>query len=328
MLIPHKRALCIALIQALVPLLLTASSGKAQERGGLPDMLPLNPMAQSRTGLYFQPFLSPASGWKASVALDHGSAIEYNIGSAGEYLLDAELTSFNLSLRRDLGSRYFVVAGASLGTASPGFMDPFLNWYHDLLGFKMPERDLRPNDRFAYQIALPGGRSITAGWGTRLNDIRFTGGRRHNRWLQTVLTTTLPTGGGGDRYARGTVSVSAITTVRTPLSGRLLYEGSIGVGFSPSHGTLADFQNETFVLLTSGLRYRILGRQSLYLNVLRHSPYYEGTGYAALDREDLSLSYGWILSTAGGTEWKIGMVEDLAPTGPAIDAIFQFGVTW
>lgn len=325
---PRKPGGCNALIHALILTLLGVSSGKAQELGGLPAVFSLNPMASARTALYFQPYLEPARGWETSITLDHGSAIEYNIGSAGEYLLDAELTTLKLSLRRDLGRGYFVAAGASLDHAGRGFMDPFLNWYHDLLGFKMAEWDLRPNDDFGYRIALPGGHSETARAGSHFGDLRVTAGRRHTRWLQTVITATIPTSGGGERYGRGTVSAGAMATVRTAVSDRLVYEGSIGFGFSPAHGALADSQKESFSILTSGIRYRILGRQSLYLNVLQHSPYYKGTGYPALDREDISLSYGWILSTAGGTEWKIGMVEDLAPSGPAIDAVFQFGLSW
>ncbi len=53
------------------------------------------------------------------------------------------------------------------------------------------------------------------------------------------------------------------------------------------------------------------------------SPYYGRIGYPALDRPDLSLNYKLMVGT-GGTEWRMGMTEDLAPIG----AVFQFSINW
>ena len=65
-----------------------------------------------------------------------------------------------------------------------------------------------------------------------------------------------------------------------------------------------------------GSRWRFWGRQSLYANLFYHSPYYHDTTLPALDRRDLSLDFGWILATRSGREWRIGLTEDLEPSGP------------
>ena len=102
---------------------------------------------------------------------------------------------------------------------------------------------------------------------------------------------------------------------------RLVLEGSAGVGFAPRHGTLRSYQGEAFVSLSSGLRWR-----GLFAGLWLHSPYLHATGYPQLDNADVSLDLGFAHRTRGGAEWRIGLVEDLRPHGPAIDAVLRAGV--
>jgi hypothetical protein len=84
-------------------------------------------------------------------------------------------------------------------------------------------------------------------------------------------------------------------------------------------------QRQFFLALTSGLRMAVWGRQSLFANLFYHSPYYHDTTLPALDRRELSLDFGWLVQTRAGTEWRIGMTEDLEPGGPGVDLVFRFG---
>jgi len=57
-------------------LLATPAIGLAQ---GLPSFAPLNPVASSRSGVYFQSLRDPAPRqWSTSITLDYASIIEYN----------------------------------------------------------------------------------------------------------------------------------------------------------------------------------------------------------------------------------------------------------
>jgi hypothetical protein len=298
---------------------------------GLPGWGPINPAAASRTGLRFEPYVDPAPGrWRASVAVDYASAIEYNLpGPAPNWLLDAELLRINLGVVRDLSPRAFAVAELPVLGAYDGFLDGFLEWYHDLFGIAMPERDARPRNVFAYELTTPDGSAIVRDRsGLFLGDLRLGLGYRWNPLLQTVGSVTLPTSVGPDGYGRGTLSVNAVTTLRAPFGSRFVYEGSLGLGYTPANGPLADWQREAFLSATSGLRFRFWGPQSLFANLLYHSPYYQNTTLPALDRKELSLDFGWILATRSGREWRIGMVEDLEPSGPGIDLVFRVGASF
>jgi hypothetical protein len=306
-------------------LLLLAAPALAQ---GLPPLSPINPVAVSRSGLAFVPYHDSRPGrWTWKLAVDYASTIEANEQPTADYLLDSELLRVEASATRDLGAKTFLLLEAQLGGAYDGFMDGFLDWYHDLLGIEVPERERRPHNEFFYGINLDDGTAADYDKNDLfLGDTRVGLGVRLAPWLQSVAALTLPTSTGPEGYGRGVVSVNLINTFRSRLSDRFTYEGSLSGGYTPSHGPLSASQREVFAAATSGLRFRFWGRQSLYANFFYHSPYYEGTSLPSLDEHELSLDFGWLLATAGGAEWRLGMTEDLVPRGPGIDLVFRLGV--
>jgi hypothetical protein len=318
------RPIGVTAILVSVLLLAAPREGIAQ---GLPEFSPLNPAGSSQSGLYFQPYRDPVPGrWIAALALDYASAIEYNRLTTADYVLDSELLRISLGLSRDLSRRTFLLLNASIGGAYAGFMDGFLDWYHGALGIKVTERERRPRDRYLYTITLPSGSSVTRSRSDlHLGDARIGLGVRHNRNFQSVLSLTLPTSTAPAGFGRGVPSLGLMSTYRSPLGRKFLYEGGLGVGFTPARGGLPEAERELFFMAASGLRLRIWGRQALFANLFYHSPYYQNTTLPALDRRELSLDFGWVVQTRNGGEWRVGLTEDLEPLGPGIDLVLRFG---
>jgi len=305
-------------------LLCLPASAPAQ---GLPAYNPINPVADSRTPLGFEPYRAPRlDAWSLGLSLDYGSAVEVADFRRADYTLDAELLRLRLRVARDLSPSLFVMADASAQGSYAGFLDGFLNWYHSLIGIKLEARDERPKDSFLYRLDLPDGvpRDRRPS-DLYLGDVRLSAGVRRGAHLQAIATVTLPSATGPTGYGRGVVAAGLLTTVHAKLAEPWTYEGSLGLGYAPTHGDLADYQRTTFVSASSGLRWRFWGRQSLYANLFYHSPYYHDTTIPPLDRRELSLDFGWILANRSGREWRIGMTEDMEPNGPAIDIVFRLG---
>ena len=323
---PRQAVMCARAL-LLVLVLAAPRLGQAQ---GLPEFGPLNPVAASRSGLYFQPFREPETGrWRHEVGLDYASVIEYNRLDEADYILDSEVLRLSFAASRDIGRQAFLTLSASLGGAYAGFLDGFLDWYHGALGIRMGERELRPQDGFLYSVTLPDGRTVSrAQRALFLGDVRAGLGIRVSSRLQTVLSVTLPTSTGLEGYGRGVPSVAVLNTLRARLTPRLVYEGSLGVGLTPAHGRLADLQKTGMLAVSSGLRHRLWGNQALYGNLFYHSPYYHNTTLPSLDRRELSLDFGWILQTRGGGEWRVGLTEDLEPGGPGVDLVVRVGRTF
>jgi hypothetical protein len=294
---------------------------------GLPPFRPINPVAASRSSVSFEPLRPPRPGrWAADVGIEYASTIEYNVLPQSSFLLDSELLRVRAALSRDLGPKTFLLAEAELLGAYAGIFDGLLEWYHDLLGIEIPERERRPRNDFLYAADLVEREPLLRRPGDLfLGDVRLGAGLRVHSRLQSIVALTLPTSTGPAGYGRGEISASLLNTVRLPLTRRLVFEGSLSGGYTPSHGPLARWQRELFLAGSSGLRWRFWGRQSLYGNLFVHSPYYHDTTLPALDWRDVSLDFGWILAGNRGRELRVGMTEDLEPGGPAVDLVFRVG---
>lgn len=298
----------------------------------LPLLHPINPVAESRSGVYFQPYVPAGPGWRSSLGVDYGSILElgfrFSLADTA-YLLDAEVLRLNLAVAHDLDARHFLLGEAWVGGTYDGFLDGFLNWYHGILGITDPGREGRPANTFGYQY-----KSVTnavtrfRAKGGYLGDLRVGIGRRHDERAQSVLSLTLPTSTAGAGFARGTPSLSLLNSFRIPFSAGVLYEGSFNAGYTPRHGALSSLQERFFFLGTSGVRVRTIGRLWSFANLYVHSPYMSGSEAQELDRWDVTIDFGWMIRSQSGREFRFGMTEDLAPGGPAVDANFRVGYSW
>ena len=308
--------------------LLAAATASGLAGQGLPPYQPVNPVLTSRSSVFFQPYVDRGRPWDLRLLLDYGSAIEFDDSETARFILDAELLRLDATVVRNVGSA-FVGASVSYNGAWGGFLDGFLNWYHQITGLHVTARELRPNDQFEYLIELPDGRRFerrrSSGF---LGDLRLMAGHRHTRHWQTALSVSLPTATGPDGYGRGVASIAAVTTIRSPVTDRLVLEGSAGLGYTPRHGDFQDLQRTTFRSLSGGARYRFWGRQAAFMNLFYQSPSYQNTSLRSLDRRELTLDYGFLLKARKGPEWLLGMTEDLEPGGPAIDLAFRIGARW
>lgn len=295
----------------------------------LPPYTSMNPLVHSRTGLTTQPFVTPGPTWRLTAVLDYASPIEYVSTGTLSYLLDAELFRADVTVSRELGRKLFLLGQTSLNKVSHGFLDGFIDWYHDLFGFPTGARKIRPRNVYGYDLNLAGGPElIVSNPGAFLSDLRVGAGMRHSRHWQSVVSVTVPIGGGGEGFARGVASLNGVTTLRSNFGKRFTYEGSIGAGFTPAHGKLEEFQHTTFLMVTQGLRARVVGPLHLYSNLIYHSALYHDIGSPELDARELTIDLGGIFKFRKGPEWILGLTEDLEPSGPAIDVSFRLGARW
>lgn len=297
---------------------------------GLPPYASMNPMVYSRTGLATMPYVLPRKGWHLTLLTDYASSIEYDSDQNVVFLLDAELLRAELTVTRDIRSNAFLLLQGSFHGAYDGFADGFLDWYHNLTGFRVTAREIRPRNQFGYQLGWPGGRQYAFDKSAAfLGDLRLGAGIRHSPHWQTVLSVTLPSSTGPAGFTRGVATVNASTLLRSDFGkGRFTYEGSLGAGYASAHGELADLQHTTFLMVSQGLRGRVAGPFHLYANVVYHSALYHDTEASSLDRRELTIDTGGFFKFKKGPEWLLGLTEDLEPSGPALDVGLRLGVRW
>lgn len=313
---------------ALASLCLAATAtGQAQ---GLPAYAPINPTTTSRSALYFQPYEAPAPRWRTTLQFDWSSLVEISRPRQDQFILDAEVLRLDVTMVKDYGEGTFVLVGAGLHSATGGVMDGFYDWYHDLTGLRVPAREARPRNAFAYGGGFPDGTVRT--WDQAslyLGDLRLGLGVRNTPAIQTLVYLTIPTTTAGRGYQRGVVSANAILTGRSQLSGRFGWEGSAGFGWTPRHGELDAYQKTAFWAASSGLRFRFWGQQAMFFNGFYQTAGYRDTDLEPFDRAELTGDMGFLLRPGrGAPELILALTEDLKPSGPAVDATFRIGLRW
>jgi hypothetical protein len=305
---------------------LAASTLGEPDFPGLPLWAPQNPVESNRSVLFAPPLLMPRADWGTITTFDYASAIELYANRGRSELLDAELARLQFLLSRRLDDRWFVFGQFTVQGAYDGFMDRFINWYHNLLGVRYYERELRPINRYAYEITYEQGKTIRYGpVDLGLGDSRLGVGRLLGKHAQLLLVLGLPTS-TGPGFRAGTLQTGLIFTGEYPFSSWLLVAGSVGLGFTPRTGTLARFDNVVFASFSGGVRIKLSWRNFLYGNLFVQTPPYHGTGLHPMDLTDFSADFGWIFRIKPGTELWVGMVEDPYPDGPALDVTFRFGL--
>lgn len=310
----------------LLAALTLATPLAAQE---LPPYAPSNPALTSRSALYAQPMIRPAAGWTLRTVVDYANAVEVTVAPSGRtYNFDAETLSGDIWLTHDISPRAFVVGNVAIRGGYAGFMDGFLNWYHDLIGLQVPARNKRTENRFTWAYTLPDGQVIARERpGTFIGDARIGAGIRFRK-SQLVAAITLPTA-GADGWGRDVIGASLALTSRWVDNSRFVVEGGASAGWTPTTGDQAAYQRSLFVGGQLASRWRFSGRQALFATLWMQSPNWKHTGFGALDDAEVTLDFGGLVKL--GKRWpelQIGMTEDLLPRGPAVDAGFKLGVRW
>lgn len=318
----------------LIPLvclvfLATAAAAAAQD---IPQYVPANPVIESRSALYAQPFVSPGPGIQWRYVADYYNAVEVS-QSAGpsprQYLFDAEVLQGDLWATRDVSKHVFVLANVPIRGGYDGFLDGFLNWYHNLIGLQVPARDELPLNTFQWSFGLPDTAITRPRPGSFIGDLRTGVGLRFGT-TELIATVTLPTATiSQDGWTRHVVGTSVALTQELVRNSRLVVDVGTSVGYTPTHGALAPYQNSVFASgLVSG-RWRFAGQQSVFSSAWIQSPNWKGTGFDAVDNAEVVLDFGFLLHVRRNwPELQFGMTQDLLPAGPAMDVGFTLGVRW
>lgn len=313
----------------IIPVLALLASAPSLAAQDLPPYVPSNPALTSRSALYAQPIVPQGRGWRVRTVVDYANAVEVTKSPNGrDYVFDAETLEGDIWVTHDLSPSVFVIGNLAVRGGYAGFLDGFLNWYHDLIGLKVPARNQRTENRFTWKFELPDGQVVNRPRpGTFIGDARL-GAGLHFGHSQLVAALTLPTA-GADGWGRDVVGTSLALTSRLVDNSRFVVEGGATAGWTPTTGALAKYQRSSFVGGQLASRWRFSGRQALFATLWLQSPNWKDTGFTAIDDAEVTLDVGGLIKF--GKHWpelQVGITEDLLPRGPAVDAGFKLGVRW
>ena len=317
----------LTLLSAMV--LGSPPAATAQE---IPPYVPANPLLESRSALYAQPYLVARTGWQFRFVSDYYNAVEEAQAPAPNprtSVFDAEVLQADLWVTHDLSPHVLVLVNLPLRGAYNGFLDGFLNWYHNVIGLAVPARNDLPTDHFQWDFRLPDTSiSRTRPW-TFLGDLRAGVGWRRGR-AEVIASVTLPTATiGADGWTRHVVGTSLAVVGDLVRTSRVVADASVSTGITPTTGALARYQRSAFAAGMVTMRWRFAGQQAVFGGVWAQSSNWRSTGFDAMDDTEVTSDFGFLLHVRPGwPELQLGMTQDLLPRGPAMDVGFTVGLRW
>ncbi|NIV73764.1 MAG: DUF3187 family protein [Gammaproteobacteria bacterium] len=277
----------------------------------------------------------PAGRSEAAITLDLTNEFADSTKPDESIELDGETHRLALSYRRGFGRG--LEAGVSLPVVrhSGGFLDGFIESWHDMLGLSDLGRDDVPEDRLVYRYtrsgeALAEVTDSTAG----LGDITLSGGfsptfGRDASAMQFAVRAQLklPTGDSDRLRGSGAVDVAVWGVVSGKLSSwrgsQWRWYGGAGVLAMGNGDVLPGQQRDFGVFANAGAAWQPLSRIAFKLQLDAHSALYEDTRVSPLAEDAFTAGLGGTWSVSSGHSLDFAVVEDVINLGASPDVSFH-----
>lgn len=237
-----------------------------------------------------------------------------------------EVTELNLTLKKNIKNFLEVGVDIPIVSFNSGFMDGFLNSYHDAFGFPDYGRSNRPNNKFLYEVRREG-ILIVDGKGGHINigDIKL-------RLKKTILygdpaisikgDLEFPTGDARDGYGNGGIDAGVAILVDKKLSDKVMTYLNIGAVFPGDFKGHETVELKEYIYSGAGVEAYLLKNLNLLAQVFIQGSPYPKTEISAVDRTAVLLSLGGRY-LFGKNSIEFSFTEDLNTSG-ASDLTFNF----
>ncbi len=231
-------------------------------------------------------------------SLDLTSEYSTDTTGAETVTLDGESAHLTGRYRRGLGGGFEWGAELAAVHVGGGFLDSFIEDWHDFFGLPNGGRDLVPQDRYQYRYEKNGVVLLDRteeGWA--LGDLRVSGGWAASDNLALRAELKLPTG-DEDKLTGGNLGGAFWADWALPFDVDSRWSGFVSGGLSMNQkGGVLEDQQETLVPFGSaGAFLRATQKIELGVQLYAHGPLYKDSDLDQLSRNGLQFAFGgrWI----------------------------------
>ncbi|MCY3928900.1 MAG: DUF3187 family protein [Acidobacteria bacterium] len=263
-------------------------------------------------------------------------------GFEGIYFADTEVHRLTIDVRRRMGSRHELGLSTSIVDAGGGVLDPVIEGFHDLFGFRQSGRPQSLQNGYGLYFRRDG----PGGYGDRLRFIRLDEpgpglgetivslksgfGGRSKVWHHGVqVRIKLPTASEHDFYGTGSVDAAVQYLATRPWRRWTLY-GNAGFTRLGEHELLTLASQDIFTFAVAGER--PLGPRSSIVLQLRHqqSPFRQ-LSLSILGVTATLIDVGWtrqLKPTRGGFHRSayLSITNNTVKYGSAVDISLHAGI--
>jgi hypothetical protein len=243
------------------------------------------------------PYLEKASIENSlSVSLSYSSVFVVRNSARWSVQLDMEIAELNFSYRKNI--RNFIELGIEIPVLNfnSGFMDNFLDSYHETFGFPDHGRSNRPSNEFLYEVRRDGNLIIRGRNGkTGIGDIRLTVKKevlQYDPAISLKADIEFPTGKVSEGFGNGSLDAGIAIIIEKELTNKLkvyLNIGAVSPGNIKAHDTV---KLKEFVFAGTAFEADILENFSLLGQLYIQSPPFPDAYISAIDSIPVLLTLG------------------------------------
>jgi hypothetical protein len=324
------RSLIFGFICSLFPLFLQAA-----------EITPFYTQNQSPlVQIYGLPFIgdpSLAAPGKADfrLMLDLASNFVDDSNPRESILLDGESTRISLDARYGIKKDWEVGVVIPYVAQSGGFLDGFIEGYHDLFGFPQGGRDQAPRNRLLYRYLKDGREQLRVDHSSSgLGDISLSGGwqvyggKGQPSSLALRSSLKLPTGSSSDLHGSGSWDLSfwlvGSHDWQSPY-GHLTLLGAAGLMGMTDGDVLESQQRNRVGFGSLGIGWSPARWIAFKVQANGHTPFYKDSELRELNMSSIQLTIGGTLAFSEKISLDVGVTEDvIVKTSP--DAVFHLAL--
>jgi len=263
-----------------------------------------------------------------SASLSHSSINLIRESSEWFVGLDMEITELDLRFKKNVGD--FIEIGIDLPLISfnSGFMDDFINSFHDTFGFPDYGRSERPENEFLYDVTRRGVPVVKGESGRiRIGDAKLT--------LKKPLLTgdpsisirgdiEFPTGAPGKGYGNGSIDTGFAVLIDKDISQKVKTYCNLGMVFPGDLKGHESINLTTFMFGGAAVEAAFWKHVGLIAQVFGQSSPFPETSISSIDRLAVLLTIGGRYY-AGKNSFELSLTEDPNTAGaPDFTLNFSF----
>lgn len=252
------------------------------------------------------------------VSLTHSSIHSISSSRHWNVSLDMEITELTFSFKKILYDSFQLALELPVRSYSSGFLDDFINSYHDFFGFPDYGRSKRPNNQFLYEVRRDGKLIVKGKNGEiGLSDLRLSVKKAilaNDPALSIKVDLELPTGDADRGFGNGSVDWGVSLLFSKRLSSIFQTHGAVGIIFTGDLNAHEDVDMSEYLHGVAGIEFKVLKSVSLlaYLSFME-SPFPE-TSISSVDRTAVLLALGGSYHFKTVT-LQLSFIEDLSTSG-------------
>jgi hypothetical protein len=278
----------------------------------------------------------PAGRVEGTFSVDASNNFAPGFDDGESVMLDGETYRFALAARYGIAPGFEIGLSIPLLANSGGFMDGFIEGFHDFFGFSQGDRKSYPRDRLQYEYTRAGDRKVLVDDGSiGIGDIRLSGawrlyddGRENPRQVALHGSVKLPTGNSHRLFGSGSTDfalwVTASDDYRLPLGNLTLY--AAGGGLVMTDGDVLRDQQRNLVGFGSlGIGWSPLEWLALKIQADGHTSFYSGSNLVQVNSGSVQLTTGGTFGITRNTFLDVGISEDVV-VDASPDVVFHLAL--